>query len=185
MGDNIDLTALPHNARQGDSGAVHSLFAASYQNLRILARARLRAGRRDTVLNTTSLVHEFYLRVAGAESLNFQNREHFMRYASRAMRCVIVDTVRKRQAMRRGSGGERVTLTTQIADGAAGEDEILGVHEAIDELAKLDRRMAQVVEMRYFAGLTEAEIAEALRMTERTVRRDWEKARLLLLAALQ
>jgi RNA polymerase sigma factor (TIGR02999 family) len=186
MYDNIDFTQLIHNARQGDSQAAEALFSASYQNLRAMARARLRAGRRETLLNTTSLVHEFYLRFAGAESGSFQDREHFMCYASRAMRCVIVDSVRKRQAVRRGSGGERVTMTTRLEDlPSSGEDEILRVHQAIDEVAKVDARMAQVVEMRYFGGLTDAEIASALRITDRTVRRDWEKARLLLFEALQ
>jgi RNA polymerase sigma factor (TIGR02999 family) len=186
MDDNIDVTQLIHRAQQGDSQAADALFSASYQNLRVLARARLRAGRRETFLNTTSLVHEFYLRFAGAESGSLQNREHFMCYASRAMRCVIVDSVRKRQAARRGCGGERVTMTARLEDFTpSGEDEILRVHQAIDEVAKVDTRMAQVVEMRYFGGLTDAEIAGALCITDRTVRRDWEKARLLLFEALQ
>ena len=186
MGDNLELTELIHRARHGDSEAADALFTASYQNLRALARARLRAGRRETFLNTTSLVHEFYLRFAGVESGDFQDRQHFMCYASRAMRCVIVDCVRKRQSVRRGCGGERVTITTRLEDFTpSGEDEILRVHAALDELAKFDTRMARVVEMRYFGGLTDTEIAKVLCVTDRTVRRDWEKARLLLFEALQ
>lgn len=186
MNDDVDLTHLIHCAQHGDAQAVDSLFAVAYRQLRTLARARLRAARRDTLLNTTSLVHEFYLRFAGAQCLEFQDREHFIRYASRAMRSVIVDCVRKRQAVRRGGGGQHVTLTSQLADGAAaGENEILFVHEALGELAKLNARMAQVVEMRYFAGLTEPQIAQVLSVTDRTVRRDWEKARLLLFEALR
>jgi RNA polymerase sigma factor (TIGR02999 family) len=102
------------------------------------------------------------------------------------MRSVVIDCVRERMAQRRGGGAAHVTLNTQVGDPAAdGAAEIMRVHEALNELADLDQRMAQVVEMRYFAGMTEAEIAEALDVTERTVRRDWEKARLLLSEALK
>lgn len=186
MENSVSLTYLIHCARRGDGQAMQSLFAAAYQQLRTLARARLRAARRDTLMNTTSLVHEFYLRFAGAHSMEFEDRQHFMCYASRAMRCVIVDCVRKRQAERRGAGGRHVTLTDDLAcKTGTQENEILFVHEALDELARLNPRMAHVVEMRYFAGLTEPQIAQVLRIADRTVRRDWEKARLLLLSALQ
>jgi RNA polymerase sigma factor (TIGR02999 family) len=186
MNESVDLTQLIHLAQWGEPHAIDSLFSASYDNLRRLARARLRARRSDTLLDTTGLVHEFYLRFARSECLDFQNRRHFMCYASRVMRSVIVDCVRKRQAVRRGCGGERVTLTTRIGEcPAAAEDEILRVHQAIDQIAKLDERMAQVVEMRYFAGMTDSEIADGLNVAARTVRRDWEKARLLLFEALQ
>lgn len=186
MDNSVDLTHLIHCARHGDGQAMESLFAVAYQKLRTLARARLRAARRDTLMNTTSLVHEFYLRFAGAHCMEFGDREHFMRYASRAMRCVIVDCVRKRQAERRGAGGPHITLTDNLAGKTAiQENEILFVHEALDELARFNPRMAQVVEMRYFVGLTEPQIAQVLRIADRTVRRDWEKARLLLIRALQ
>jgi len=164
---------------------VDALFTSAYQDLRKLARMRLRGGGRNTVLDTTSLVHESYLRLARTGQLRVEDRTHFLRYASRAMRSVIVDLVRQRQAERRGGAAEHVTLTTRAgAGGQAGERQILRVHEAVGELARHDPRMAQVVEMRYFGGLTEAEIAEALDVTDRTVRRDWEKARLWLAEAL-
>jgi len=169
--------------RQPDG--VDALFASAYQDLRKLARMRLRGGGRNTVLDTTSLVHESYLRLSRTGQLRVEDRTHFLRYASRAMRSVIVDLVRQRQAERRGGAAEHVTLTTRAgAGGQAGERQILRVHEAVGELARHDPRMAQVVEMRYFGGLTEAEIAEALDVTDRTVRRDWEKARLWLAEAL-
>jgi RNA polymerase sigma factor (TIGR02999 family) len=172
------------SARQPDG--VEALFAAAYQDLRKLARVRLRGGGRNTVLDTTSLVHESYLRLAQAGQLRVADRTHFLRYASCAMRSVIVDLVRQRQAERRGGAAEHVTLTTRAgAGGHAGERQILRVHEAVGELAQHDPRMAQVVEMRYFGGLTEVEIAEALDITDRTVRRDWEKARLWLADALK
>ncbi len=180
------LTELIHLAAKGDAEAADRLFAATYAELHKLARARLRAGGRNTLLDTSSLVHESYLRFVGAGRLGLADRIHFMRWAGRVMRSVIVDFARRRKADRRGGGMTRITLTTQIdAQSLSGEDEILRVHEALDELAVLDARMAQVVEMRYFGGMTEPEIAEALGITDRTVRRDWEKARLLLREALK
>jgi len=170
----------------GDAPALHDLFDATYDDLRALARMRLRIQQGGALLDTTALVHESFLRFANAGRLCIQDRQHFMRFASKVMRAVVVDHVRECVAARRGGGAIHVTLTTQLghetADGAA---EILRVHEALEELATLDERLSQVVEMRYFAGMTETEIAEALEVTERTVRRDWEKARLLLLEALK
>jgi RNA polymerase sigma factor (TIGR02999 family) len=179
------LTDLIKQAQLGDSAALHRVFDATYQDLRIMARRRLRAHSRGTLLDTTALVHESFLKFASAEQLRIGDRQHFLRYASQVMRSVVVDYVRERLAARRGGGCAHVTLSTQMGAQEAGEEEILQVHEAIDELARVDRRMAQVVEMRYFAGMTEQEIADALSITDRTVRRDWEKARLLLADALR
>jgi RNA polymerase sigma factor (TIGR02999 family) len=182
----IDLPRLLDRANGGDARAVDALYSAAYEELRRLAHARLGSGSRDAVLDTTSLVHESFLRLAGAARIELKDTVHFMRYASRAMRSVIVDFVRKRQTGRRGGDAEHVRLTTRMGEGmAAGEAEILAVHEALDDLAQLDARLAQVVEMRYFGGMTEIEIAHALGLTERTVRRDWTKARGLLSKALE
>jgi RNA polymerase sigma factor (TIGR02999 family) len=186
MDDRVSLTELIDRAERGDSEAAERLFAATYRDLRKLARARLRAGGRNTLLDTSSLVHESYLRFAGAGRLRLEDRVHFMRWAGRVMRSVIVDFARQRRADRRGGGAARLTLTTGIAErGQAGAREILRVHDALDEIAAHDRRMADVVQMRYFGGLTESEIGEALGVTERTVRRDWERARLFLREALK
>ena len=166
---------------------VDALFVAAYHDLRKLARLRLRGGGRNTILDTTALVHESYLRLARARHLAFEDRLRFMSYAGHVMRSVIVDLVRERQAERRGGDVAVIALTTQLGErlaAADGEREILRVHEALETLAQRDRRLAQVVEMRYFAGMTEIEIAEALQVTERTVRRDWSQARLFLADAL-
>ena len=181
-----NLTELIHRAQNGDAGAADSLFAATYSDLRKLARGRLRDNSRNTLLDTSSLVHESYLRFAGAGRLRLEDRVHFMRWAGRVMRSVIVDFARRSHAERRGGDAAHITLTTQIDERIPnGATEILRVHEALDEIASLNPRMAQVVEMRYFGGMTEPEIAEALGVTDRTVRRDWEKARLLLREALK
>jgi RNA polymerase sigma factor (TIGR02999 family) len=180
------LTDLIRRAQDGDEVALGLVFDATYDELHRLARARLSKGGRGTLLDTTSLVHESYLRLADAGQLRIGDRQHFLRYAGHVMRSVIVDYVRERMTERRGGDAPHVTLNSQIGDDAgAGETEILRVHEALDELAQFDVRIVQVVEMRYFAGMTETEIAEALGVTDRTVRRDWEKARLLLAEALR
>ena len=107
-----------------------------------------------------------------------------MRWAARVMRSVIVDFARRRRAERRGGGKAAVRLTTDIGVVSSGEPEVLRVHDALEEMAARDRRMASIVEMRYFGGMTESEIAEAIGVNERTVRRDWERARLFLREAL-
>jgi RNA polymerase sigma factor (TIGR02999 family) len=185
MEQSTPLTDLIHRASAGDDEALERVFDACYHDLRRLARARLTHNSRGTLLDTTALVHESYLRFANAGELAITDRQHFLRYAGRVMRSVIIDFVRERMTLRRGGDAVHVTLNTAVGDGVpSGEEQILRVHEALDELAKYDRRMVQVVEMRFFAGMTENEIAEALGVTDRTVRRDWEKARLLLAHAL-
>lgn len=161
------------------------LSAQTYRELRALARARLRDGGREALLDTTSLVHEAYLRIAGA-AMKSPDRRSFFVYASRTMRSIIVDFARKRHAERRGGDALIVTLTGTAAESPSSTaGDVLRVHEALEELAGLDARMAQIVEMKFFAGLTEPEIAQALDISERTVRRDWEQARLLLSRALE
>ncbi len=181
-----ELTRLLAAAREGDQGAAGQAFGLLYDELRRLARARLRQHQTLTLLDTTSLVHESFIKLVGLQSVPVQDRSHFFAYASRVMRSVIVDFARAKLAERRGGDAERVVLNTELGDKlAAPENDVLRVHEALDVLAQADARLAQVVEMRYFGGMTEAEIAAALGVTDRTVRRDWEKARLLLLAQLQ
>lgn len=181
-----DLTQLIRQVHDGDAAARDRLFAAAYPELRKLAHSRLRDGGRNTVLDTTALVHESYLKFLKAGELRAEDRRAFFAYASSVMRSVIIDTVRERQAERRGGGAADLTLSTRLLDQVDGtDDDVLRVHEALDVLAQAEPRLAQVVEMRYFGGYSEAEIAEALDLTDRTVRRDWDKARLLLGAMLK
>ena len=162
--------------RQGED-----LFELLYHELRRLARARLAAGGRHVLLDTTALVHESFLRLQGAGKVGLTDRNHFMAYAATAMRSVIVDYVRKRASGKRGGDVEHVTLDTALGETlGATDEEIVEVHEALDALGEVDPRLVRVVEMRYFAGLSDDEIGAALNLTGRTVRRDWERARLLL-----
>ncbi|HKE96073.1 MAG TPA: ECF-type sigma factor [Povalibacter sp.] len=181
-----DLTTLIRRAHQGDAEAREEVYRQLYGDLCRLARSRLARSGRNTLLDTSALVNEAYIRLAGASSLVAEDRHRYLAYASRAMRSVVVDLIRSRATARRGSLARHVSLDTSLRDNlAAGEDEILRVQEALEELITIDERAVRVVEMRYFAGLAEKEIAEILGVTERTVRRDWEKARLLLAAALK
>ncbi len=176
------------DARDGAEGEVDELFAAAYRDLRQLARARLRGGGRNTVLDTTALVHESYLRLSHSGTLKFPDRARFLVYAGRVMRSIIIDMVRQRKTERHGADAVHLTLTGDVAESLgmpSHEDHILEVHEALQALEKIDERMARIVELRYFGGLTDAEVAEALQVTDRTVRRDWQQARLFLAEALK
>lgn len=179
------LTELISQVGPGGQHARDALFAEAYPELRKLARSRLYDGGRNTYLDTTSLVHESYLRFLGSPNLSLDDRRAFFAYASKVMRSVVIDSVREHRAERRGGDRARLTLHTQF-EGEAGsdEDEVIRLHDALLALEAVNSRMAKVVEMRYFGGFVEAEIADALDVTERTVRRDWEKARLLLKDAL-
>lgn len=181
-----ELTQLLDAVNAGDRVAIDRLIEVMYHELRQMAHRRLSASPRRDSLETTGLVHESYLRFLKAGHLRVTDRGHFLSYASRVMRSIIVDFVRKQRAERRGGGALRVTLNTSVADEAAeSEEDLIRIHEALNELSSAEPRLVQVVEMRYFGGLEEKEIAGVLGLTERTVRRDWQKARLLLCAALQ
>jgi len=180
------LTELLSRIQAGDAQARDALFAAAYSELHRLAHARLRDGGRNTVLDTTCLVHESYLRFVRAGELRAEDRRAFFAYASQVMRSVIVNSVRERIAQKRG--GDQAPLTLSNGLGAQlpdAEETVLAVHDALEALEKADPRLAQVAQMRYFGGYSEQEIAETLEVTERTVQRDWEKARLILAAALR
>lgn len=184
MSPATDLTTiLRHSDESPDARS--RLWQAAYQSLRDIARGRLGAMRQLDAMDTGTLINESYLRMSQIDALHFQDRKHFFAYASQVMRSVIVDRLREKQAGRRGGAEvQHVTLDTDLADNLEDARTGLEVHAALEVLARTEPRLAKVVEMRYFAGMTDAEIGEALDMTERTVRRDWTKARLLLHALL-
>jgi RNA polymerase sigma factor (TIGR02999 family) len=180
------LTDLLGRVQGGDTEARDALFAAAYAQLHGLAQARLRHGGRNTLLDTTGLVHESFLRFARAGELRAEDRRAFFAYASQVMRSVILNSVRGRVALKRGGDRQSSEASSPVAPGLSGDEQtVLDVHEALKDLEKADPRLAQVAEMRYFGGYSEREIAETLEITERTVQRDWEKARLILAAALR
>jgi RNA polymerase sigma factor (TIGR02999 family) len=180
-----EVAALLAAIRRGESRAVDELFGLLYPDLRQLAHARLRRSGSFTLLDTTALVHESYLRLLSAGSLAAGDRGQFMAYAARVMRSVVVDFVRHRAAERRGGDVVHLALDEEIAGLTdPREREVVRVNDALQELAAIDERLVRVVEMRYFAGMTEEQVAEALDLSRRSVARDWEKARLFLAAAL-
>ena len=183
MGENIPWAA---EMAQGERGDLDQLFAELYRELRLMAHFRLRRHKASTLLDTTALVHESYLRFLKTGQIQIADRPRFLAYAARVMRSVVVDFARESAAERRGGKDVRVSLNSEAdVPALSGEAQILRVHEALEQLATVNERLVSVVEMRYFAGMSEVEIAGALGLTERTVRRDWEKARMILIAALE
>ena len=182
-----EITELLDKSRGGDSSAANDVYAILYPELRRIAHSRLRQGSGRVSLDTTALVHDSYLKFVQTRSLDVKDRNHFLAYASTVMRSVIVDLIRESQAERRGGGQFDLTLNTQIGDAApaASAEEALHVHDALAKLEAIEPRMARVVEMRYFAGLNDSEIAACLGVTMRTVGRDWEKARVFLYTMLK
>jgi RNA polymerase sigma factor (TIGR02999 family) len=178
------ITEMLAAASNGDSVAIGQLYALLYPELREQAHKRVRGLTGVAVLDTTSLVHESYLRLMQAGKIGVEDRGHFLAYAAHVMRSVVIDYIRRAGALRRGGKHLHVTLNSSIIDSAESPaDEIMKLNEFLDELAAVDGRLVSVVEMRYFAALENDEIAQSLGVTERTVRRDLEKVRLLLLDA--
>ena len=182
-----DVTVLLEAARQGGQLAVGRIFELLYPELKRIAHARLRYRDDRLLMDTGVLVHEAYLRLLGVRRLAAADRGHFLAYAAQVMRSVVVDVVRKQRCARGGGPRSCVTLDTGALHAALprGEDEVLRVHEALQDLAQIDERLVRVVEMRYFVGLGNQEIADSLGVTCRTVERDWEKARSFLYNALR
>lgn len=182
------VTTLLTAIGQGQHSALGELYALLYPELHRLAHSRVRRSGDLTLLDTTSLVHESYLRFEKSGAVVITDRSQFMAYAARVMRSVVVDMVRARQSERRGGDAVHVELDDEqhaLAAPSTHDDEVLRVHESLQKLAAIDERLVQVVEMRYFAGMTEQEVASVLGLAVRTVARDWEKARLFLHACLR
>ena len=171
------VTEILRRAEGGDRAALDRLFALLYEELREIARGRLRSRRRGATLQTTVLINEAWIRMAAREGFDFEDRGHFFAYASRVMRTVLVDHARRRRAEKRGGDAVHVPFRGHDLPVEQQIDFVLALDEALTRLASLAERACRVVECRYFGGLTEQETAEALGVTDRTVRRDWTKAR--------
>lgn len=181
--DNNELAELLADLRGGRREAFDEILPLVYQELRRTAHRELAVRPSDT-LSTTALVNELYLKFARAQRSDWQNRAHFLSVAAVAMRHILVDGARRRDTEKRGGGNGLVTLDDALVAGDHHAESLLDLHEALDGLSRVDPRLARVVECRFFGGMTEQETAEALSITERTVRRDWVKARGLLYQAL-
>ena len=180
MSETADITELLDAARDGDRGALDRVLATLYQELHAMARRQL-AGQHGHTLDATALVHEAYLKLVGRNSAQFDDRAHFFAYAASAMRSVVVDYARQRLAQKRGGDLHRVTeLPEEVEGGLRLDEETLGLDTALTRLAAVDGRLAQVVELRYFAGLTLDDTAATLGVSAATVSREWTVARLWL-----
>jgi RNA polymerase sigma factor (TIGR02999 family) len=169
---------------QQDCTPLDRVFATYYPELKKIARARLRGSGLQGHMQTTALVHDSYLKLATGPDVSFADRLQFFAYASRVLRSIVVDLVREQRALRRGGDADIVTLDTAAGEGLAPSVDIEAVNDALEDLAKLDPPLARLVEMRFFGGMTEEEIAGALGVSQRTVSREWQKARALLLTLI-
>ncbi|HXH93342.1 MAG TPA: ECF-type sigma factor [Thermoanaerobaculia bacterium] len=172
-----EITQLLSAASAGDRDALDRVFDLVYRELRSIARGQLASGE---TLRTTALVHEVYLRMAQGQAISARDREHFYATAARAMRQILVDHARRRAAGKRGGGVRPEVLDDQNVGLETREEEILAIDTALSRLEDVDIRLAKLVEMRFYGGLSVAETAETLGLSERTVKRDWRKARAFL-----
>lgn len=172
------LSSLIEAAETGSSSDMEALFAALYSELHRLARRQL-AGNRELSLSVTTLLHEAYLDMAGRES-NFPDQARFMGYAARVMRGLIIDHARNRQAQKRGGKFEITSLENTVAAELADDVELSRVSEALDKLANVEAELAEIVDLKFFCGFSFAEIGAMRKLSERTVQRKWEKARIYL-----
>jgi RNA polymerase sigma factor (TIGR02999 family) len=175
-----EVTRLLSDVRSGDREAFDRLLSLLYGELREVAERQLRRGN-DRTLHATALVHEVYVKLSDQSAIPSNDRAHFLAIAARAMRQVLIDRARKRHAEKRGGGWARTTLAGKALQSTIATEDLLALDQALESL---DERQRQVVECRFFGGLTEQETAEALEISERTVRRDWVTARARLYSLL-
>jgi RNA polymerase sigma factor (TIGR02999 family) len=181
MSSNGELDGLFRNAETGSAAARDQLFAALYSELHRIARRELgRQSPHVATLSATTLLHEVYEELAGRPDLAFPDRGRFMAYVSRVMRGFIIDRVRERLSQKRGGEFHFTQIDTEISEGVAAAPDLQRLSDALDELARKDAALAEVVDLKFFCGLTLGEIAVLRNVSERTLQRDWEKARLLL-----
>lgn len=177
MEPQTQVTELLEQVGEGDRRAFDRLLPMIYDELRSIARRQLRREYRQHTLMTTGLVHEAYLKMVDQAEVDWKSRAHFLAVAARAMRQILIDYARRRLAEKRGGDWKRITLTQQDLGFEIPFADLLALDRALEGLEGLNPRLRQVVEYRFFAGMTEQEIAELLELTPRTVRRDWVKAR--------
>ncbi len=175
-----DVTGLLLDLGSGDKAAFDTLVTLMYDDLRRLARRHLRVRGGQLTLHTAGLVHEAFLRLADQTRLDWEDRGHFLAVYARVMRNILIDIAREKQALKRGGDRVQITLDDHHLQTGAQAEELLALDQALEQLNQLDPRLGRVVECRFFGGLTEQETALALDVTDRTVRRDWVKARTLL-----
>ena len=174
------ITALLATAEGGDRAAADAVFALLYEELHRMARRELAKRGGGVTLSATTLLHDAYLSISQREGVAFPDRNRYMGYASRVMRGLIIDYARSRQAQKRGGHFEITSISTDVADPMTDADQLKRISDVLDELAAVDQRLVKVVDLKFFCGFSFGEIGEMLGVTERTIQRDWEKARIFL-----
>jgi RNA polymerase sigma factor (TIGR02999 family) len=172
-----EVTRLLVSFRDGDRAALDRLVPIVYEDLRRIARAHVRRGAAGRAMQTMTLVHEAYLRLVDQERADWKDRQHFLAVCARAMRQIVISDARRHSAAKRGGGEIPVTWDDEVQGGSERAEWLLELDRALERLAARDERLARIVECRYFGGYTEAETAEALGTSLRTVQRDWKRAR--------
>lgn len=178
------VTQLLARWRSGDQQALDALMPLVYDELRRLARHHLRMERSDHTLQSTALVHEAYMRLAGRSSPEWQNRAHFFGIAAHLMRQILVEHARGRDAAKRGGGATRLTLDESLVSSQQKDVDVIVLDKALQELTQLDAQQGRIVELRFFAGLTIEDTSEVLGISPATVKRDWVTARAWLFRAM-
>src|SRR5215472_11441297 len=179
-----NLFALVEAAERGESSGANALFSALYSQLHRVAKRELARQGFPMSLGTTTLLHEAYIEMAPRDGASFLDRGRFMAYAARVMRGLIIDYARRRQAQKRG-GQFEITSTTTDLENAADDRELVRISEALNDLGKVEPKLAEIVDLKFFCGFTLAEIAEMKGISERTAQRQWEKARIYLHRAIR
>ena len=183
--DQTSLEPLMRSADSGDAAARKQLFATLYAELRRIAQRELRRQGGALTLGATTLLHEAYLNIAERDGVAVADRARFLGYAARAMRGLVIDYARARQAQKRGGAFQITSLPTEVPEAAADHSELERIGEAVDALAEIDPSLAQIVDLKFFCGYSFVDIAALRGTSERTVQREWEKARLLLHRQMQ
>ncbi len=179
------IGGLIASADRGDTSAAEALFTALYAELHRIARRELARYGWGAGLGATSLLHEAYLELSGRDGAAFPDRDRFMGYAARVMRGLIINYVRNRQAQKRGGQFELTTISTDVIDSAARSEDLEEISQALDELATIEPLLAEIVDLKFFCGFSFAEIATMKGISERTVQRNWQKARIYLHRAVR
>ncbi len=172
-----EVTQLLRKAKSGSKDAYNQLYPLVYEHLKLIARHQLSAERKNHTLNNTELVHESYLKLINQTEIEWQDRQHFFNVAARAMRQILIDYARKQLAGKRGGKVQNITLDENLINVEKEAGDVIELDELLKELEKLNERLARIVELRYFAGLSIEHTAEVLNISTSTVNRDWLKAR--------
>ena len=173
----LDFTSLLDRIKEGDESAREELFEVVYNELRNLAHRQMRAERSDHTLQTTALVHEAFLRLGQKRDIDWKDRGHYLRAAAGTMRAILVDHARQKKALKRSASGERVLLDEVLAYYEDQSLDVLDLDEVLNRLAERNSQLAQIFQLRMFAGLTADETAQALELSKRTVERHWDEAK--------